>query len=103
MTFSIKWSEEAEKEFEEIYDYWHSITDSVIYSQKLFNLIIQNTNLISNNPALGIKTDMDNIRMRLINQKYYLIYKIEANHIQILKILDTRTDPKKNIFKKKLD
>lgn len=98
MKIEIRWSLDAVEEFEEVYDYWITNNNSQTYSKKLIGHLKRNIELISRNPNLGINTQINSVKMRLVEKNYYIIYKIESDHIQILKFWDTRQNPNKNKF-----
>ncbi len=99
MTFSVVWSLEAIEEFDNIYEYWILKNNSDKFSKKLWILTNSAIQTIRRNPELGVKTNNSTIRMRLVAQNYYLIYRIKNDLLEILKFWDVRQNPIKNQFK----
>jgi hypothetical protein len=98
MKLKARWSLEALDEFEEIYEYWIKRNKSNTYLRKLWNLTNKAIQIIEIDPMLGIQTNQENVRMRLIANNYYLIYKIGQDYLEILKFWDVRQNPSKNEF-----
>ena len=92
MAWRIVWTENADTDRQEIFDYWINRTNSLTYSKKLHRLIKENTKLISQYPYIGRLTDEDNIRVKIIGD-YLLFYEISVTHIIILKLWDSRRNP----------
>ncbi|GAB3004078.1 type II toxin-antitoxin system RelE/ParE family toxin [Cyclobacterium sp. 1_MG-2023] len=98
MKLKTIWSLEAIYEFEAICEYWDKRNNSNLYSRKLFKLTQEVIKIIEKHPKLGVNSNSANIKMRLVENNYYLIYKICDEHIEILKFWDTRQNPKKRKF-----
>jgi len=56
---------------------------------------------LSYHPYIGIQSGMKNVRSILISKQNRLYYRVKGAQIEILTLLDTRMDPKKNRYKKK--
>ncbi len=89
----VVWSKKAEIELRKIIQFWDDKNGSTIYSKKLIFNIELAINLIKRNPNLGVKSNMQHVRMRLILKNYYLIYKVEKKQIYILRFWDNRQNP----------
>ena len=91
----VIWSEDATEEILNITSYWNRRNNSLAYSQKIkFHTEIA-INLIKKRPQLGIPSNKENVRMRLILKHFYLIYEIGQKEIIILRFWDVRQNPLK--------
>lgn len=90
----IVWSTSAKFLLKTIFEYFNFRNKSKIYSLKL-NALIQ-TELIKllQQPNIGKKTDLINVRGLLI-ENYYIFYEVNETHIIILSVWDTRQNPKR--------
>lgn len=88
----ITWTIKANSERKEILEYWIKRNKSKAFSIRLNLLIIENLKLISSEPTIGKKTDIENVRIRII-RNYLLIYEIKQNEIIVLSIWDSRRNP----------
>lgn len=93
MAGRVIWTFKAEKDLLDILEYWVSRTQSVAYSKKLNKLFKENIKLLSQYPHIGRVTDDNNIRIKLVGN-YLLFYEVVDTHIIILKIWDSRQNPK---------
>jgi len=97
----VVWSENAKNEIADITTYWNKRNKSKAYSQKIrFHTQIA-VNLIKHKPQLGIKSNKENVRMRLILKHFYLIYQFEDKQINILQFWDVRQNPIKTKYTNK--
>ncbi len=94
MAGRIKWSTQATKDIEEILSYWNNRNKSSHYSKKLYAQIKQVIKLLKAHPNLGISTTDEHIRMKIF-KSYKIFYELESNSITVLRIWNTRQDPKK--------
>ncbi len=92
MVKRIVWTENAHKERKEILLYWKNHNQSTTYSKKLNELIKKAIQLISAHPHIGRKTDVENVRVKLVRD-YLLFYEETENTIIILSIWDNRRNP----------
>lgn len=97
MVEKVRWSIRAQQDRLQILDYWIKKNKSNTYSRKLNNIFIEFTKSISNNPLLGIKSNKENVRFRVISH-YLLFYRIMEDYIEIITIWDSRRNPRKLIF-----
>ena len=90
----IKWSEEANSDLEQIYDFISQ--DSIYYSIKTIKDIIKKTSILLEYPYLGrkIKEINDEKIREFIYKSYRIIYKIDSNVILILRIWHTERNLK---------
>jgi toxin YoeB len=89
----ITWTKKANSERKEILEYWIDRNKSKTFSIKLNRLIIENLRLIMSKPEIGKKTELENVRIRIIRD-YLLIYEMKENEIIVLSIWDGRRNPK---------
>ena len=90
----IVWTEKANFERKEILEYWINRNQSKSFSIKLNRLIVNNLKLLSANPNVGKKTEIENVRVKVIRD-YLLFYEILEKEILVLTILDSRRNPEK--------
>lgn len=95
MKLKTIWSLDAIYELEDICEYWDKRNKSNLYSRKLFKLTQVAIKIIEKHPKLGVNSNSANVKMRLVENNYYLIYD---EHIEILKFWDTRQNPNKRKF-----
>ena len=92
MVKRIVWTENAHNERKEILLYWKNHNQSTAYSKKLNELIKKAIQLISAHPHIGRKTDVKNVRVKLVRD--YLVFYEETDDTSIiLSIWDNRRNP----------
>lgn len=90
----VIWSIKAQQDRLDILEYWINRNKSTTYSIRLNKLFKEAEQIIAIHPEIGKKTDIHNIRIKII--RYYLmIYRITEDQIQIITIRDGRDDPNK--------
>lgn len=92
MVKRVIWSPRAQEERKEILDYWFKRNKSKTYSRKLNRLFKEAINLIIDYPEIGKRTDLENIRAKIIRD-YIMFYEINDDELFILSIWDTRQNP----------
>jgi len=92
MAKEVVWSASAQRDRQEILDYWIGRNKSKRYSVKLESLFYRATALISKHPEIGHETEMNDIRAWPVFD-YSIYYRIEDQHVRILRIWDNRRDP----------
>jgi len=93
MALEIIWTETAQKDREDIFEYWNEHIGSSEYSQKLNRLIENRLEISKIYPNAGLATNQKNIRFHLIDNHYKLFYKITEEYIIVMRFWDTRQDP----------
>ena len=91
MARQIIWTISAQTERREILEYWVKRNKSMIFSKKLNKLIITNLREIGKNPLIGRKTDIADVRVKIIRD-YLIFYEITPKSIFVLSIWDGRRD-----------
>ena len=100
MALKIIWSEFAETQLDEIYEYY-KIEVSEAIAKKLLTGIITAPNSLLNNPHIGQEEELLKNRAiqyrYLVYKNYKLIYSIdiENNLLKIADVFDTRQNPPK--------
>ena len=94
----VVWSKRATKELESILDYWQKRNQSHLYSNKILVAADEAIRHISIHTNIGISTNHRKVKMRLILNRYYIVYRINQKVIEILKFWDCRKDPKSNPY-----
>jgi len=91
MAQQIIWTITAHAERREILEYWVKRNKSNVYSRKLNKLIVAALHDISKNPMIGRKTDIQNVRVKIIRE-YLIFYEISTAAIFVLSVWDGRRD-----------
>ncbi len=94
MAEKVIWTTQAKNELFDILDYWKNRNQSILYSQKLFQLIQNQINLIILFPEIGRKTNFENVRIKNIKD-YLLFYEIKKSKLYILTIKSSKQNPNK--------
>ncbi len=99
MNKQIIWSPSSEKDFEDILDYLsRKWSKNVAYQFIIKTEILLNQ--IANNPKqFPIINKQLNVRKCVLTKHNSLYYKITTNHIEIIRIYDTRQNPNDLILK----
>lgn len=98
MAYKIKWTSTALEDFNIIIDYlikeWSSLIASdfeIMVNEKLIAL--------SYNPFIGIQSaKKSSIRSILLTKHNRLFYRVTDNIVEVINIIDTRSNPKNNPF-----
>lgn len=93
MVKEIRWSNNAITQWSSICEFYMPYSEK--YTIKLSKELDKSIRLISIYPLLGLKSDIKNVRCKLILNRFSLIYLINENNnsIDILNIWDGRKDP----------
>ncbi|MEE4287606.1 MAG: type II toxin-antitoxin system RelE/ParE family toxin [Mariniphaga sp.] len=94
MARRIIWVLQAQKDRKEILAYWKDRNKSDHYSKKLDKLFRDALKLTAKYPWIGKPTNKQNIRIKIV-RSYFLIYEIGTEEIIVLRIWDSRQNPKK--------
>ncbi|MGV0846579.1 type II toxin-antitoxin system RelE/ParE family toxin [Empedobacter falsenii] len=89
----IIWTITANLERKEILEYWILRNKSKRFSIKLNYLILQTLEVLRENPTIGRRTNIDNVRVKLIRE-YLLLYEFTDAKLIILSIWDARRNIK---------
>ena len=90
--YKIEWSIEARLDLIDILEFYINRNSSNSYSQKLNSKISRSLKLITNNPLIGLKSQIESVRV-LITGEFQIVYEISDNIILIVMIWDCRRDP----------
>ena len=90
----IVWSLKAIHDKIDILEYWIDRTKSKTFSIKLDILIDKALQQISQYPDSGKTTDYKDVRIKIVRH-YLIFYRIVDDSIQVIRIWDSRQDPKK--------
>lgn len=91
MARRIIWTHTAQMERREILEYWIKRNKSKAFSRKLNKLIVSALKDVSKNPFIGRKTDLPNVRAKIVRD-YLLFYEISPANIHVLSVWDNRRD-----------
>jgi toxin YoeB len=92
MAKKIIWSLRAQQDRKEILSYWEVRNTSDTYGKKLNELFKKAVRIIADYPHIGRKTDLMNVRVKLVKD-YLLFYEETENNLIILTIWDNRRNP----------
>lgn len=90
----VIWTVKANKERKEILEYWMLRNKSKTFSIKLNKLILYNVRLLADHSAIGRKTDIDNVRVKIVRD-YLIFYEFSNSELIILSVWDGRREDKK--------
>lgn len=79
-------------------EYWLNRNQSDLYPNKILSASFNALNLIMSQPNIGVETDHRNVKMQLVLDRFYLVYRINNNQIEILKFWDCRQSPESNPY-----
>jgi addiction module RelE/StbE family toxin len=97
MVKQIIWTFKAQNDRKTIFEYWNNRNKSKNYSKKLNQLLVESLNIIAIRPFIGKKTEMKNVRTKIIRD-YMIFYEITEKYIVVLTIWDCRQNPVKNKY-----
>ena len=94
----IEWSESAERQLREIFDYY-SFEASATIAKRIVNSIIEKVSVLRKNPLACAKeellSDYPQDYRCLVEGNYKIIYWIKENVITIASVFDCRQNPVK--------
>lgn len=98
MEMRIEWSELAERQLKDIFDYY-SFEVSAGIARKIINRIIDKVSILENNPLAGAREELldkypEEYRY-LVESNYKIIYWKKDNTITIASVFDCRQNPVK--------
>ena len=99
--YKIEWSIEARLDLIDILEFYIKRNSSNSYSKKLNSKINRSLKLITNNPLIGLKSQIESVRA-LITVDYQIVYEISDNIILIVMIWDCRRDPGDKIIDQRI-
>lgn len=74
MAKRVIWSTLAEQDFADILEYWVNRNKSATFSNSLIDLFEEATELISQYPEIGQRTDIPDVRYKLVRD-YLMFYR----------------------------
>lgn len=77
----VIWTKKATVERREILEYWISRNKSKSYSIKLNDLFVTAVSRLAVYPAVGRKTDIENVRVQIIRD-YLLFYEYDDRYLK---------------------
>ena len=93
-SLKVFWTETANKQRDQIFEYWNNRNKSTEYSKKLRVEINKNLQTLKTQPNLGKKTNMDEIRCLTLGY-YSILYKFDHKQIIVVSFWDNRQSPEK--------
>ena len=95
----VVWTKESRLQLKEILEYFRVRNKSGNYSSKLYSKFKRELRIAAEEPEIGVKTDLDNIRGLIIGN-YILFYEIQLFKIQVFEVWDNRQNPGKLKFRR---
>lgn len=92
MAQRVIWSSSAEKDLQQILEYWIHRNKSTRYSKRLLSLFIDYSKLLQRKNNIGKPTDVLNVRQGVIGD-FSMFYEVAPTEIYILRIWDNRQNP----------
>lgn len=89
----IIWTFKANQERKDILEYWILRNKSKTFSLKLNKLILYNIGLLAEHPTIGRKTDVQNVRVKIVRD-YLIFYEFSDAELIILSVWDGRRNDK---------
>ncbi len=98
MEIGIEWSELAERQLKDIYDYY-ALNVSPRVAKKIVNSILKRVDILHKNPFSGSKEELlkeypEDFRY-LVERNYKIMYWYENGLITIASVFDCRQNPEK--------
>jgi plasmid stabilization system protein ParE len=93
MAYKIVWTEKANIERLRILQFWIDNNKSRVFSLKLDKLFISAIRDLSKKPAIGRKTEFENVRVKIVRE-YLIFYEIVSQDLVILSVWDGRRHKK---------
>lgn len=97
MVRQIVWGRFSQQERLQILYYWNNRNKSKAFSTKLNSLFNQGLSLVCKYPHIGKPTNKPNIRIKIVRE-YFLVYEIYEDKIVVLRIWDSRRNPKDLLY-----
>lgn len=88
----IIWSSQANRKLFEIMEFYTQRNKSKTYSIKLYERFNKELSLLTKQPEIGIKTEIESVR-GLIMDDYILFYEFDSERIIVHTLWDCRQDP----------
>jgi len=95
--YKVEWSVEARLDLLDVLDFYNQRNGNARYSRKLYLKINKSINLITRNPSLGLRTNIESVRA-LVNGDYHVIYEIYDRSILVIMLWDCNRNPQDKIF-----
>ena len=94
MALKIVWTEKANNQVIETFQFWNENNQSNNYSRRLEKEILKQEKIIANFPNTGILTDNPDYRVVIV-EHFKLFYRIDGETIYIVSFFDSRQHPAK--------
>ena len=93
MAKEIVWTETSVQDRLGIFQFWLIHNKSATYSKKLEYLFNESVKLLAEFPQMGTPTDYQDLKVKIV-RNYKLFYRDTSNRIEIIRVWDTRQNPK---------
>ena len=103
MKVSVKFSPEALKDLDEIYDYIANVLKSPDAADNTVNKILDKTDLLSDNPEIGTQLFFENDLFSgyryMVSDNYLAFYRISVGSVFVDRVICGKRDYMKLLFK----
>ncbi len=93
MARRIVWTLSAQKDRFDILKYWSKRNGNNLYSRSLNDSFVKSVNLIVRFPKLGRELNLKDLHVKVL-LNFAIIYRVTKDEIQIIRIWDSRQNPK---------
>jgi plasmid stabilization system protein ParE len=93
----VVWTASAIQDQIDIFRYWSEHNQSDHFSKKLEQLFTQAASLIAAFPNIGVPTDIQGVRVKIV-RAFKLFYVTTDESVIIIRVWDGRQDPERIVF-----
>lgn len=94
MAKEIVWTRKSIEDRRKVYLYWAKRNKSDVYSKKLEALFNESARVVAEFPEIGLTTEFEDVKVKIIRE-FKMFYLLKDEKIVVLRIWDTRQNPKK--------
>lgn len=94
MAKEIVWTRKSIEDRRKVYLYWAKRNKSDVYSKKLEALFNESARVVAEFPEIGLTTEFEDVKVKIIRE-FMMFYLLKDEKIVVLRIWDTRQNPKK--------
>ena len=102
MKFSVKFSPEALRDLDEIYDYISNTLNSPVAADHTVNKILGKTDFLAENPEIGtqlfFENDLYSGYRYMVSDNYLFFYRISGDSVYVDRVIYGKRDYMKLIF-----
>ena len=102
MKFSVKFSPEALRDLDEIYDYISNTLNSPVAADHTVNKILGKTDFLAENPEIGtqlfFENDLYSGYRYMVSDNYLVFYRISGDSVYVDRVIYGKRDYMKLLF-----